>query len=62
MIGFKWYGDDGKVLYAVGLINDPDLGNEPEWVVTTLTLKHNQRLVGVRSGSYGEKQASHYSF
>jgi hypothetical protein len=62
LCGFKWIGDDGAVLLAVGDIDDDDHRNDPDWVVTTLTLNHNQRLVGVKSYSYGEKWALHYSF
>ncbi len=51
--GFKWIGDDGAVLVAVGSIDEPSKRNDPDCVVTTLTLNHNQRLVGVRSGSGG---------
>ncbi len=40
--GFKWIGDDGAVLLAVGYIDDPDFRNDTEYyVVTTLTLNHN---------------------
>ena len=52
-MGFKWIGDDGAVLVAVDYIDDPSYRNDPDYVVTTLTLNHNQRLVGVRSDSGG---------
>ncbi len=51
LYGFKWIGDDGAVLVAVGEIDDDDARNDPDYPVTTLTLNHNQRLVGVRSSS-----------
>jgi hypothetical protein len=61
--GFKWVGDDGEVLVAVGPIDEPIWREDPEWmVVTTLTLNHNQRLLGIRSASTGFKEARHYSF
>ncbi len=61
--GFKWIGDDGAVLVAVGWIDDDDYRGVTElFVVTTLTLNHNQRLVGVKSYSWGYKWARHYSF
>ena len=51
--GFKWIGDDGAVLLAFGDIDDPDYRNDPDYVLQSLTLNHNQRLVGVRSASTG---------
>ena len=60
--GFKWIGDDGTVLLAVGAIDNPDYRNHPKLVLQTLTLNHNQRLVGVRSGSGGKKMTEHDSF
>jgi hypothetical protein len=61
--GFKWIGDDGAVLLKVGNIDDPNMRNfTKRYSVTTLTLNHNQRLVGVRSGSRGRAGAWHYSF
>ncbi len=60
--GFKWIGDDGTVLVAAGLIDRHDLRIDPRRVVTTLTLNHKQRLVGVKSSSDGGKWAWHYSF
>ncbi len=61
--GFKWIGDDGAVLVAVGnFIDDPDRRNDSDFVLQSLTLNHNQRLVGVRSDSDGFKCARHYSF
>ncbi len=61
--GFKWIGDDGEVLLAVGNIDDTCYLEETgRFVVTTLTLNHNQRLVGVKSESAGYKYANHYSF
>ena len=62
LIGFKWIGDDGTVLVAVGGIDDPDNRNDPDYVLQSFTLNHNQRLVGVRSGSGGYIRAEHYSF
>ncbi len=64
LLGFKWIGDDGAVLIAVGDIDHPDYRNVSVNLVTTLTLNHNQTLVGVKSysGSGGDKLASHYSF
>jgi len=66
LLGFKWYGDDGAVLVAPGLIDRDEWRNDTkDFVVTTLTLNHNQRLVGVRSDSQGwnmRKYAEHYSF
>ncbi len=62
LFGFKWIGDDGAVLVAVGDIDDPDCRNDRGNVVTTLTLNHNQRLVGVKSYSAGHGEAWHYSF
>jgi hypothetical protein len=59
---FVWLGDDGAVLVSVSLIDDDDEEDHPDWVVTTLTLDHNQRLVGVKSSSGGEKKADHCSF
>ncbi len=49
--GFKWIGDDGGVLFKVGDIDDPNDRDNPEYVVTLLTLNQNQRLVGVKSKS-----------
>ncbi len=60
LCGFKWIGDDGAVLVAVGKIDDPDHRNQPYNVVTTLTLNHNQRLVGIRSASNASNRAMHY--
>ncbi len=60
--GFKWVGDDGEVLVAVGPIDDPDFRDWSDFEVTTLTLNHNQRLVGVKSSAGGYKSAYHYSF
>jgi hypothetical protein len=57
--GFKWIGDNGEVLLAVGDIDDPDYRDDPDRVVTFLTLNPNQRLVGVKSRSEGSKDASH---
>ncbi len=62
MAGFRWYGDDGKVLVAAGAIDSSDYRNNPWFELTTLTLNHNQRLVGVRSDSRGLKIAVHNSF
>ena len=62
LYGFKWIGDDGTVLLAVDDIDTPSCRNHPDFVVTTLTLNHNQRLVGVRSDSAGMRDARHYSF
>ncbi len=55
LCGLKWIGDDGAVLVAVGAIDDPDKRYDTEelYVLQTLTLNHNQRLVGVRSDSNG---------
>ncbi len=55
LYGFKWIGDDGAVLIKFGDIDDPGYRNDPLAVVTRFTLNHNQRLVGVRSGSGGYK-------
>jgi hypothetical protein len=56
MDGFKWIDDDGAVLVAVGDIDIPGArNNTKDYVVTTLTLSHNQRLVGVKSYSEGAK-------
>ncbi len=52
LCGFKWIGDDGAVLVAVDYIDDDDWTDSPKFVVTTLTLKHNQRLVGIKSASF----------
>ncbi len=60
--GFKWIDDDGAVLLAVGLIDDPSYRNKTENVLTTLTLNHNQRLLGVKSYSTKSKYAKHLSF
>ncbi len=64
LYGFKWIGDDGAVLLAVGRIDDTEYREKNEsWCrVTKLTLNHNQRLVGVRSGSSGVKWTRHFSF
>jgi hypothetical protein len=63
LVGFKWIGDDGAVLVSAGYIDNPIYRNDTKYrVVTTLTLDDNQRLVGVKSGSGGEKRAWHYSF
>ncbi len=52
LYGFKWIGDDGEVLLAAGLIDYPAYRESPSMIVlTTLTLNHNQRLVGVKSYS-----------
>jgi hypothetical protein len=58
--GFKWIGDDGAVLFASEFIDNPSRRNDPYLVVNSLTLNHNQRLVGVRSDSSGNKMAKHY--
>ncbi len=61
--GFKWIGDDKAVLLAVGWIDDPYWREDTDtFVVTSLTLKHNQRIVGVRSKSSVLRLAKHYSF
>ncbi len=60
--GFKWIGDDGGVLVAVCDIDNPKKRNDPDWVFTSLTLNHNQRIVGVRSDAGGDKWAFHCSF
>ncbi len=57
LVGFKWLGDDGAVLLAVGNIDKPNYRNNPDYVVTTLTLNHNQTLLGVRSDSGGWNRA-----
>ncbi len=41
LMGFKWVGDDGAVLLAVGDIDVPYQRNDPDYVVTSLTLNHN---------------------
>ncbi len=41
LFGFKWIGDDGAVLLAVGDIDKPDWRNDPSCVVTSFTLNHN---------------------
>ncbi len=60
--GFKWFGDDGAVLVAVGLIEDDDFKDDEFRVVTSLTLNPNQRLVGVKSASNGLARAEHSKF
>ena len=61
LYGFKWIGDDGAVLVAVGYIDDPDWRNNTEYnVLQSFTLNHNQRLVGVNSWSCGRKRAYHF--
>ena len=62
LMGFKWIGDDGAVLVAAGWIDVDDARNLPSFVLQSLTLNHNQRLVGVRSGSGGRTEALHFSF
>ena len=57
--GFKWIGDDGIVLLAVGYIDIPDFRNHPDHVLQSFTLSHNQRLLGVKSYSWGIKEAWH---
>ncbi len=53
LCGFKWIGDDGAVLVAVGYIDEPIYRDDTDSVLQSLTLNHNQTLVGVRSGSGG---------
>ncbi len=60
--GFKWIGDDGTVLLAVGDIDDDNARNHPELVLQSLTLNHNQRLVGVKSRSGLRGWAQHCLF
>ncbi len=60
LCGFKWISDDGAVLVKVGCIDWSILRNLPFFVVTSLTLNHNQRLVGMKSYSWGQKYAAHY--
>ena len=62
LLGFKWFGDDGVVLVAAGLIDIDDYRNASHLVLQSFTLNHNQRLVGVKSYSRGWKHACHYSF
>jgi hypothetical protein len=62
LYGFKWIGDDGAVLLASGFIDHSDMRNDPDYVLQSFTLNHNQRLLGVCSGSGGDKDSSHYSF
>ncbi len=62
LYGFKWIGDDGGVLLKVGYIDNPDLRDDSDSVVTQLTLNQNQRLVGVKSASGGRKREFHWSF
>jgi hypothetical protein len=43
--------------------DNPDYRDKPaEFEVTSLTLNDNQRLVGVRSASFGKGLANHVSF
>ncbi len=51
--GFKWIGDDGAVLLAVGSIDDPFARIYSGNVLQSFTLNHNQRIVGVKSYSGG---------
>ncbi len=62
LYGFKWVGDDGAVLVAVGDIDEPNRRNDPWFVVTTMTLTHNQRLLGLKTASCFKKYTEHYSF
>ena len=63
MYGFKWIGDDGAVLVAVGNIDWPYSREASYIVLQSFTLKRNQRLLGVRSSSgVGNRYAHHYSF
>ncbi len=62
LCGFKWLGDDGAVLVAVGEIDDPEERNNPKLELTTLTLNQNQRLVGMKSWAHGFKYAFHAAF
>ncbi len=57
--GFKWIGDDGAVLVVAGDIDSPSMRKDPRFVLKSLTLNHNQRLVGVKSCSGGLKWARH---
>ncbi len=41
LCGFKWIADKGEVLLAVGVIDNPNWRNEPEYIVTSLTLNYN---------------------
>ncbi len=61
LFGFRWFGDDGAVLLTVGRIDDYNMRNNPRYVVTSFTLNHNQRFVGIRSRSGGANRAWHYS-
>jgi hypothetical protein len=63
LLGFKWVGDDGEVLVAVGWIDDPYERKDTEkYELQSFTLDHNQRLVGVRSASNRDKKAYHDCF
>ena len=62
LYGFKWIGDDGAVLVAAGPIDNPKARDDPDNVLQSLTLNHNQTLVGVKSYSHGYKWAKHFSF
>ena len=57
LYGLKWIGDDGAVLLAVGDIDYTNRRNASYTVLQSLTLNHNQRLVGVKSYSGGWKGA-----
>ena len=41
LCGFKWIGDDGIVLVTAGHIDKPKYRNDPDYVVTYLTLNQN---------------------
>ncbi len=62
LIGFIWFSDDGTVILAVGAIVQPGYRYHPDYVFISLTLNHNQRLVGVKSSSDGDNKAEHRSF
>jgi len=52
---FQWIGDDGKVLVKIDGIDEPNQRSNKYSELQTLTLKPNQRLVGVKSASFGKK-------
>lgn len=52
LLGFKWFGEDEEILLAVGKIDDENARN---WnMISILTLKENQRLVGMKSAKCSE--------
>ena len=63
MVGFTWFGEKGQELLKTGKIYEKIYIDDTErFKLSTLSLKYNERLVGVKSGSGGRRHCYHYAF